>query len=53
MIYRLWNQYSTPSIKLELSLKNDNLIYGLYKDTTIQNKDFIIDSVDIDYKMNK
>lgn len=52
LIYRLWNQYNTPSIKLNLSLKNNNKIYGLYGDTTIQNKSFIIDSVDIDYKMN-
>lgn len=53
LIYKLVNQYSSPSIILNLSLRNDNRIFGLYKDTTIVNKDFIIDSVNIDYKNNK
>jgi hypothetical protein len=47
------NQYSTPSIILNLSLRNDNAIYGLYRDTTISGKDFIVDNVNIDYKHNK
>ena len=53
LIYRLYNQYSTPSVILNLSLRNNNRIYGLYKDSTISNKDFIVDSINIDYKMNK
>lgn len=53
LIYRLVNQYSTPSVKLTLNLRNDNKVYGLYKDTTLTGKDFIIDSINIDWKMNK
>lgn len=52
-IYRLVNQYSTPSIKLTLNLRNDNKVYGLYNDTTLTGKDFIVDSINIDWKMNK
>jgi hypothetical protein len=47
------NQYSSPSIILNLSLRNDNKIYGLYTDTTIRDKYFIVDTMNIDYKMNK
>lgn len=53
LIYKLVNQYSTPSVILNLSLRNDNKIYGLYRDTTISNKQFIIDTMNIDYKYNK
>ena len=53
LIYKLVNQYSTPSIILNLSLRNDNKIYGLYADTTITKKDFIVDTINIDYKYNK
>ena len=53
LIYKLVNQYSTPSIILNLSLRNDNKIYGLYADTTITQRDFIIDTINIDYKYNK
>ena len=53
LIYKIVNQYSTPSIILNLSLRNDNPIYGLYRNTTISGKDFIVDYVNIDYKHNK
>lgn len=53
LIYKLVNQYSTPSIILNLALRNDNKIYGLYSDTTITQRDFIIDTINIDYKNNK
>lgn len=53
LIYKLVNQYSTPSVILNLSLRNDNKIYGLYADTTITKRDFIIDTINIDYKYNK
>lgn len=52
LIYKLVKQYSTPSVILNLPLRNDNKIYGLYKDFTIANKDFIIDTMGIDYKYN-
>ena len=53
LIYKLVNQYSSPSVILNLSLRNDNRIFGLYKDTTLSGKDFIVDSMNIDYKQNK
>ncbi|WP_308576507.1 hypothetical protein [uncultured Prevotella sp.] len=49
-IYKTVNQYKEPSIILNLGLKNTFKIYGLYKDTTIKNKNFIIDSISIDYR---
>lgn len=53
LIYKLVNQYSSPSVILNLSLRNDNKIYGLYGDTTISGKKFIVDCMNIDYKQNK
>ena len=53
LIYRVTNQYQTPSIKLQLNLRNDNKVWGLYTDTTIRDKQFIIDSINTDYKMNQ
>lgn len=53
LIYKLVNQYSSPSVILNLSLRNDNRIYGLYRNTTIADRDFIVDCVNIDYKRNK
>lgn len=53
-IYRIYNQYNSTSIILSLNLRNDNKIYGLYKDTAIgTDKSFIIDKMNIDYKMNE
>lgn len=53
LIYKLVNQYSSPSVILNLSLRNDNKIFGLYKDATIADRDFIVDCVNIDFKQNK
>lgn len=53
LIYKLVNQYSSPSVILNLSLRNDNRIFGLYQDTTIRDKKFIVDCMNIDYKHNK
>ena len=52
-IYKIVNQYSSPSVILNLSLRNDNKIFGLYEDTSISGKKFIVDSVNIDYRNNK
>ena len=51
-IYRLVNQYSTPSTILELSLKNDYKMYSTLTDSYL-NKTFIIDSVTIDWFWEK
>ena len=57
-VYRIYKQYHKPSIKLNLSLRNDIYIY-----TTLQNKiidglqngpkTFIVGTVSKDYKRNK
>lgn len=52
LIYRIVNQYSTPSIELSLNLRNDIEIYGLYKSSLDLKKDFIVDKVDRDYRFN-
>ena len=51
-IYKVTKQYSTPSVKLNLKLRNNNKAYGLYTDTTINDRYFIVDSISTDYKMN-
>ena len=53
LICKLIKQYSEPAMILDFNLRNDNKIYGLYQDTSIPDKKFIVDSVNIDYKMNK
>ena len=52
LIQRIYNQYNTASIILQLPLRNDNQIYGLYRDTTINDRVFIVDNINIDYKNN-
>lgn len=52
LIQRIYNQYNKPSVILQLPLRNDNYIYGLYKDTTINDRDFIVDYINRDYKNN-
>lgn len=51
-IYKLVNQYSTPSTILEISLHNDYKMYATLTDSFL-NKTFIIDSVIIDYFWEK
>lgn len=51
-IYKTVNQYKEPSIILNLDLKNNFKIYGLYKNTTIKDKSFILNSLNIDYRHN-
>lgn len=54
LIRRLVNQYSTPSIILNLNLKNNGILpYTLLTDKFINNKSFVIDSYSIDFKYNK
>lgn len=52
LIFRIVNQYSTPSIELSLNLRNDIEIFGLYKSSLDLDKDFIVDKVDRDYRYN-
>ena len=51
-IYKLVNQYSTPSTVLEINLHNDYKMYATLTDSFL-NKTFIIDSVTIDYFWEK
>nr|DAJ20174.1 MAG TPA: hypothetical protein [Siphoviridae sp. ctTYz13] len=51
-IFKIVNQYKTPSIVLNLNLRNEYKIYGKYRDTTIKDREFAINSLNIDYKNN-
>ena len=53
LIYKITKQYKTPSVKLELNLRNDILPYMKCTDTTIKDKDFIVDAINKDYRNNK
>lgn len=54
LIFRIVNQYSKPRVEYEYNLKNaGHKLYGLYTDSIINNRQFIIDSVNIDYRQNK
>lgn len=50
LIYRLYNQYQTPAMKLDINLRTGNKPYGLY---TAFNKTFIVDSINKDYRFCK
>lgn len=56
LVYRIYKQYSTASIRLNFSLRNDNEIWGLYSDGAIDEqqsgKRFIADSISRDYRFN-
>lgn len=51
-IYKLVNQYSTPSTVLEINLHNDYKMYATLYDSLL-NKTFIIDAVTIDWFWEK
>ena len=53
LIYKITKQYKTPSVKLELNLRNNIVPYMKCTDTTIKDKDFIVDSINKDYRNNK
>lgn len=53
LIYKITKQYKTPSVKLELNLRNDIVPYMKCTDTTIKDKDFIVDAINKDYRNNK
>ena len=53
LIYRLVNQYATPSVILTLPLHGGLHPAGTFTDKTITNRIFIIDSYSMDYKANK
>lgn len=57
LVYRIYKQYSTASIKLNFNLRNNNEVWGLYTDGAINeqsanNKYFIADSISKDYRYN-
>lgn len=51
-VFKIVNQYTQPAVKLNLTLKNRFKVYGLYQNTTMAGKDFIVQSVSTDYRMN-
>lgn len=52
LINRICKQYSTESVILQLPLKNNIEIYNLYTNKTINDKLFIVDSINKDYRYN-
>ena len=50
LIWKISHQYEQPSIKLDFNLRNDNKVYGLYSNTTLRDKYYIVDKIDTDYK---
>ena len=52
LINRICKQYSTESVILQLPLKNNIEIYNLYTNKTINDKLFIVDSLNKDYRYN-
>ena len=52
LIYKLVNQYSTPSVILNLPLKNEINIYATVTDKWLDDKIFIVDSMKIDWEQN-
>lgn len=52
LIYRLVRQYSEPCIKLNLTLHGENNPLRLYYTSSLQDKYFIADSINTNYKMN-
>lgn len=53
LIYKLVTQYSTPSVILNLNLKNTIKPYCLLTDKWLPNKLFIVDSIVTDWEYNK
>lgn len=50
LIWKISHQYEEPSIKLDFNLRNDIKVYGLYSNTTLRDKYYIVDKIDTDYK---
>ena len=50
LIWKISHQYETPSVKLDFNLKHDNKVYGLYSNTTLRDRYYIVDKIDTDYK---
>lgn len=51
-VFKIVNQYTQPAVRLNLTLKNRFKVYGIYQNTTMAGKDFVVDSVSIDYRMD-
>ncbi len=53
LIYKLVTQYSTPSVILNVNLKNNINLYATVTDRWIPNKTFIVDSITTDWENNR
>ena len=53
LIYKLVTQYENPRIIMECNLKNEgHKLYGLFTDKTLNNRNFVANTISTDYKMN-
>lgn len=50
LIWKISHQYEEPSVKLDFNLRNDIKVYGLYSNTTLKDRYYIVDKIDTDYK---
>lgn len=50
LIWKISHQYETAAVKLDFNLKHDNKVYGLYSNTTLRDRYYIVDKIDTDYK---
>lgn len=50
LIWKISHQYEEPSVKLDFNLRNDIKVYGLYSNTTLRDRYYIVDKIDTDYK---
>lgn len=52
LCYRLYKQYNQPSTIATMNLRNDGEIYGLYTIHDLDDKYFIVDSINRNYQAN-
>lgn len=52
LCYRLYKQYNQPSTIVKMNLRNDGEVYGLYTVHDLDGKQFIVDTINKDYKNN-
>lgn len=52
-VYRLWNQYQSPAVKMQCHLRVGNSLLGRYTFASHPGKVFIADTISTDYRMKE
>lgn len=50
LVYRIYKQYNEKYVNLDMSLRNNNEIYGLYAVHDLGDRQFIVDHINKDYR---